>query len=182
MLYRKDRFHLIDGGTFWLSNTPDVASSRLNYDGVDRICTWVLLEDLETGKEFLLSNTHLINNRDEFYQKARAKQAEILFHYLRGKNYLLQFPGFLTGDLNGEPNEPLYSVATNWYVDSRTTAIQNNSSVDYTYQNYGKSHRLYDYCLHSPKNITILDYQILDDQYGGYVSDHYGVLVTALIN
>ena len=39
-----------------------------------------------------------------------------------------------------------------------------------------------DFCFHSPHKITVLDYRILDDQYNGYVSDHYGIMVTAVVN
>ena len=39
-----------------------------------------------------------------------------------------------------------------------------------------------DYCFHSPRNVTVLDYHILSDVVEGYVSDHYGLLVTAVLN
>lgn len=183
ILYRKDRFVLQDGGTFWLSNTPHTAPSKLNYDGPYRICTWVLLTDTETGKTFLYSNTHLNHKDSEFYQEVRARQAEILLHTLRGNgNKLEEYPGFLTGDFNGESYEPFYPQVTAWYRDAASTAITDSSKVHYSYHGYGKEQWMIDYCFHSPRNVTVLDYHILSDVVEGYVSDHYGLLVTAVLN
>ena len=183
ILYRKDRFELKDGGTFWLSNTPDIPQSQLNYGELCRICTWALLADLETGETLLFSNTHLHHRRNEFFQEVRTRQAEILFRYLRrGENKLMQYPGFLTGDFNGESDEPFYAQVTAYYEDSGIAAITNSSSVDYTFHDYGQEQLSYDYCFYSPGKVTVLDYRILDDQYDGYISDHYGILVTAVVN
>ena len=181
VLYRKDRFAFQDGETFWLSNTPSQAASKLNYDGAVRICTWALLRDSETGNVFLFSNTHLQNGTSEFYQEIRSRQAEILFRHLRKGNMLTIYPGFLTGDFNGESEERFYSELTAYYEDSEPTAITNSSAVNYSYHNYGSSHTLIDFCFHSPNNVGILDYKILDDQYSGYVSDHYGIFITAVV-
>lgn len=54
----------VDKGTFWLSETPDTQSK---YDGAgcNRICTWVLLRETETGKLLLHMNTHLDNASSE---------------------------------------------------------------------------------------------------------------------
>ncbi len=183
ILYRKDRFEFRDGGTFWLSNTPDEPRSQLNYEGVYRICTWILLTDTETEKTMLYSNTHLQNGGGEGNQEVRARQAEILLRYLRrGDNKLNQNPGFLTGDFNGTQNEAFYSEITQYYEDAEKVAITNSSAVDYSYHEYGATQWLLDYCFNSPKKVAVLDYHILDDQFGGYVSDHYGLLVTAVLN
>ncbi len=182
ILFRKGRFQLKDGETFWLSNTPSEPASKLNYSGVPRICTWTLLQDLETEKNILFSNTHLQNGYREEFGEVRNQQAEILLRRLRkGNNILAENPGFLTGDFNGVPEEPFYSQITGTYEDAQKTAINNHSTVEYSYHDYGRVRYLLDYCFYSPKKATILDYQILDDQYGGYISDHYGLLVTAIV-
>ena len=183
ILFRKDRFTLRQGNTFWLSNTPSESASKLNYDGSPRICTWVLLQDSDTGKEFLFGNTHLHHHNSDYYRALRARQAEVILWKLNGYgNTVPRYPEFLTGDFNGEPDEPFYSVMTEVYDDSRTTAIVNSSRISYSFHDYGQEENLLDYCFHSPGNTTILDYHILDDQYNGYVSDHYGILITAILN
>ena len=181
ILYRKSRFVFLDGETFWLSNTPTDAVTKLNYEGSPRICTWGLFHDSETGKDFLFSNTHLYHPVTDYAAEVRARQAEILLWHLRKGDMFATYPGFLTGDFNGESYEAFYFQVTPYYHDARFTAISNSSSVDYSFNNYGRSQALIDYCFHSPDNVTILDYRILDDQYGDYISDHYGILVTAIV-
>ena len=71
---------------------------------------------------------------------------------------------------------------TAWYRDAASTAITDSSKVHYSYHGYGKEQWMIDYCFHSPRNVTVLDYHILSDVVEGYVSDHYGLLVTAVLN
>ncbi len=48
--YLRDRFELLDSGTFWLSETPDKVSR--GWDGAcNRTVTWVELKDRKSGKE-----------------------------------------------------------------------------------------------------------------------------------
>lgn len=49
VFYRRDRFTPLESGTFWLSETPDVAGSK-GWDGAcERVATWVVLHDREGG-------------------------------------------------------------------------------------------------------------------------------------
>lgn len=58
IFYKKELFKLIDGNTFWLSNTPNIPSK--GWDAMyPRICTWVKLKDLRNNKEIYFFNTHL---------------------------------------------------------------------------------------------------------------------------
>ena len=48
ILYRKDKFTLIDSGTRWLSETPEVKYS-VSYDSAcRRIASWAMLEQLSS--------------------------------------------------------------------------------------------------------------------------------------
>ena len=60
IMYRNDKYKLVDSGTFWLSETPFIVSKGwdANYP---RTCTLVVLENLETGKQYAHVNTHLDN-------------------------------------------------------------------------------------------------------------------------
>ncbi len=98
--YRKDKFELLDSGTFWLSPTPDVPGSGYPNSSFVRVCSYGLFRDRKTGTEFVLYNTHLDINGDK--EKAdgnalRAEQAAIIVRHARrfsGK------PIFVTGDFN----------------------------------------------------------------------------------
>lgn len=65
--WKKDRFEKIDGGTFWLSETPEVPGSRAFDTYWPRICTWVKLrvkdapESEKPAPIFCVYNVHLDN-------------------------------------------------------------------------------------------------------------------------
>ena len=61
IFYRKERFDEVDGGTFWLSDTPEVPGSISWGAAYTRICSWALLKDRRSSKIFLLANTHADN-------------------------------------------------------------------------------------------------------------------------
>ena len=58
IMFRKDRFELLDQGNFWLSETPDVPSKGWGSTS-ERATLWVKLKELKTGKVFFVFNTHL---------------------------------------------------------------------------------------------------------------------------
>ncbi len=64
LAYLKSRFDFLDGGTFWLSSTPEVVGSKTWGSGVEdsglpRICTWALLKDKQSGGFLCFACTHL---------------------------------------------------------------------------------------------------------------------------
>ena len=59
VFYKKDKFNLLDSGNFWLSTTPDKAGTRSWDSSCTRICTWVVLEEKETGLVYVHLATHL---------------------------------------------------------------------------------------------------------------------------
>ena len=63
VFYRRSRLKMLDGGTFWLSETPEKASR--GWDGAcNRVCTWGYFQDKVTKAKFYFLNTH-IENRGE---------------------------------------------------------------------------------------------------------------------
>jgi endonuclease/exonuclease/phosphatase family metal-dependent hydrolase len=80
-MYRLDRFEQVRGGTFWLSETPDVPSK--GWDAAfARVCSWVELRDRKTaGRSVVFFNTHWDHRgviaRAESAKLMRAKVAEI---------------------------------------------------------------------------------------------------------
>ncbi len=179
ILYRRDRFKLLDGGSFWLSDTPEVAASKYPDSLYPRICTWVLLKDLETGQVFYFENTHLHHAYSEDFDFA-LRQLEVLFEEMdKVYDRLGRHPVFLVGDFNRSPQSDTYRFALSRLRDARVEALRNSSRIDYTYHNFGRKKQLLDHCFYQGDQLVILDYHIVDESYGGYISDHYGVLTEA---
>ncbi len=95
--YRKDKFDLVDSGTFWLSETPDVRGSYLEASLYPRICTWAHLRDKVTGYEYIHVNTHLDHLGGSDGRTLRTAQVRVILEYLRT---LPDVPMVMTGDFN----------------------------------------------------------------------------------
>jgi len=175
ILYRLDRFELLDSGDFWLSSTPNQVS-KVNGSNCYRICTWALLKDKVTGKTLVFANTHLDHGTDA----VRDQQVQYLFSGLGDK--IGKYPIYLTGDFNATPDSSVYSVATSKLLDARTTALENRSTISWTFDSYGTKNpgKIIDYCFYDSQS-DALWYKVLSDQFGGYVSDHYGVITEFII-
>jgi endonuclease/exonuclease/phosphatase family metal-dependent hydrolase len=101
--WRKERFEKVDGGHFWLSETPEVAGSKSWDSSLPRMATWVKLKDkLKTdAKPVLFVNTHF----DHIGKVARLEAAKLIRDRIGtlGKDCSV----ILTGDFNsGEGSEP----------------------------------------------------------------------------
>ncbi|MBQ1846925.1 MAG: endonuclease/exonuclease/phosphatase family protein [Clostridia bacterium] len=99
--YRKDKFELVEYGTFWLSDTPDKAGSSVKGANYPRICTWAILKDKVTGTQFAHINTHLDhngNNDSATGNTIRKEQMSVIIKFAAEK--FGDLPQFLTGDLN----------------------------------------------------------------------------------
>jgi endonuclease/exonuclease/phosphatase family metal-dependent hydrolase len=101
--WKKDRFEKIDGGHFWLSETPDVAGSKSWDSSLPRMATWVKLRDRkdDAAKPVLWINTHF----DHRGPRARIEAAKIIRDKAEslGKGCSI----LITGDFNSaEGSEP----------------------------------------------------------------------------
>lgn len=104
IFYRKERFELLDKGTFWLSPTPQKPGSRGWDAAITRIATWVKLRDRRASATFYAVNTHFDNQG----AKARAQSAALLVERLSGQ--FKDHPVILTGDFNTPPKSPPYKT------------------------------------------------------------------------
>lgn len=97
LFYRKDRWKLLESGTFWLSEDPGKPGS-VGWDAaLPRVATWIRLEHLSTGKKAYFFNTHF----DHKGSKARQESALVI---LRRMDVLLpKEPVVLMGDFNSPP-------------------------------------------------------------------------------
>lgn len=99
ILYRSDRWRVLDNGTFWLSDTPAVPGSTSWGNEITRIVTWARFVDEKTGLTVRVFNTHF----DHLSQPSREKSAELLAR--RIADQASNEPLIVTGDFNaGETN------------------------------------------------------------------------------
>lgn len=167
-LLRTNRYELVEEGFIYLSPTPDM-KSQFEGDSGPRSCCWAIVKDKSTNKELFLCNPHLDWNNDT----QRALQLEVMIEQL--SSYFRQYPTIACGDYNSTPDGPIYARMTELLMDTRVSAPKNISTIDFTCHGFGKSTSTIDYIFHNEELVPEL-YYILNDDYGGYVSDHYGVL------
>lgn len=169
ILYRMDRFELVETGTFWLSETPEYASTLPRASHM-RTCTWATLKDKQTGETILVANTHLDHTSSSF----RLAQMNILLEYLSEK--FSQYPCYLTGDMNTGSHSDTYAAITETFQDSHKTAWADLSTETGTFHGYsGHGYSEIDFVFHDDSS-TPVSYEIISKDYDGVVSDHFGVM------
>ena len=103
IFYRKARFEKLDGGHFWLSETPDRAGSKSWDSSLPRMVTWVKLRDRTNpeARPIAFFNTHF----DHRGPKARVESARLLRKKIEELGEGCRV--VLTGDFNsGDGSEP----------------------------------------------------------------------------
>ncbi len=182
IFFKTSRFELLDWGSFWLSETPDIPGSKSWDASVERIATWTKFLDKATGKKFFYINTHF----DHRGPISRTMAANILLEKARELHDGL--PVFFTGDLNtGSTTEAIAILSDNELVkDSYTsseTAPAGRKSPYYAYDFDRSDSDRGDY-IFVPKDATVLSYACIDDDIRDreYSSDHCPVLVEVTIN
>ena len=104
ILFRTDRFHVAEAGTFWFSDTPSVVASTSWGNTITRICTWARFIDRD-GRGFYHFNLHL----DHQSQLSRERSTVLL--RARIDTRATPDPVILTGDFNaGETNPALLTL------------------------------------------------------------------------
>ena len=169
IFYKKDKYTVRDSGTFWLSKTPDKPGTKDWGSQNIRICTWVILENKETGEAYAHFNTHL----DHISGTARAMQMDVLLDKIA--TYAGGLPVVLTGDFNDEAGSAMYEKATAVLRDSRLLAPVTEDKA--TFHNYGGAVLMdkIDF-IFVGESVNPLVYHVIDDKIGGdYLSDHYGI-------
>ena len=106
VLWRADRFALVDRGHFWLSSRPEVPGSRDHERAVVRMATWARLVERSSGQPLFVLNTHL-DHRVVDAQVEGATQVRAALDDLVGDE-----PVVVTGDLNARPADEAHAILT----------------------------------------------------------------------
>jgi endonuclease/exonuclease/phosphatase family metal-dependent hydrolase len=94
ILYKRDHFSIQNYGTFWFSDTPEVAGSCHWGNSQPRICTWAFFKRKTDESMFAVYNVHL----DHHSYRSRQKSIELLNLILSTHTDTL--PVIITGDFN----------------------------------------------------------------------------------
>ena len=171
VFYRTDMYTLVDKGSFWLSETPDVMSKDWGA-ACYRICSYVILKENASKKEFVVFNTHLDHVSDE----ARINGINVVLNKIKDFGSI---PAILMGDLNAEEDSETYMSATESFYDVKYQT--ENTMTSCTYQNWGKSldRNCIDYIMVSKGDFKVDSYKVITDTFDGvYTSDHFPLIAT----
>lgn len=178
--YRRDRFEVLDEGTFWYSETPDEKS--LGWDATDlRICNWGRFRDRRSGREFYLFNSH-------FYwrlKEAKRNSGKVLRDKVR------QIAGdaavICTGDFNSTDDSPQIKDIEELLRDARRiseSAPAGPEKTDLGGGNFqGEPKARIDYVFVNGR-VKIRSYEVPEDvrPNGHYPSDHLPVVCRLAID
>jgi endonuclease/exonuclease/phosphatase family metal-dependent hydrolase len=174
IFYRNDRFRCLSQGGYWLSETPHITGSRSWDSACVRLANWVRLEEVDSGWDFRVINTHL----DHVSQPARESQARLINQDAAA--YPVDYPQFLTGDMNcDEGNRAIAIFREGGWWDTYE-AVHGTADPGFTYHGFkgpgfesdiGKIDWVF-----ARGTVSVVGAELVTDARGGHFpSDHYFV-------
>ena len=179
ILYRTDRFTMLDSGTFWFSKTPDKPSTRFG-NFCPRICSWVQLQDKNTGTGLYIYNLHL----DNLSQSSRGKSVRQLAKHIAARK--TSEPFIVMGDFNMTLENPamryLQQIPDLQMTDAWLSVNSGKSNIGTRHNFSGKTNGPKIDHIPISKNVQALEVDIdQTDVNGKYPSDHYPVIAKILL-
>ena len=184
ILFKKDRFEVLEENTFWLSDSPESVGVAGWDAALPRIVTWAKFRDKYSGKSFFHFNTHF----DHRGKQARQNSAKLLLERVNkvaGVN-----PVLVTGDFNAVPESLPYQVLTSFESPQKLSdALMLTESPHHGplstltngFKVAGVPGRRIDY-IFIKNGVRVLRHAILSDSWGGRLpSDHLPVIATCRI-
>ena len=180
VFYLKSKFELLDSGTKWMTETPDVSGSKVPESSLPRVFSYAVLKVKETGQTFVHVNTHL----EHTSEKAREIQAGHLLKFLEtyrdtGMTYIV------SGDFNCAKGAGSYSLMTSSGLRD-ALSIADEAVRGATYHGYGKTSTVIDHIFVSG-GVEVSYYKACTETFpsasGGiaYPSDHNPVIIDYVI-
>lgn len=166
VFFRKDRFSVLNSGTFWLSETPDLPSK--GWDAAcRRVCTYAQLFDKQEQKAFFHYNTHL----DHVGGTAQIEGAKLI---VKAAAENASLPVLVTGDFNITPGSDVYQIMQSaGFFDIREAAPDTDQT--YTFHNFNREQKIIDY-IWSNNHVQAKRFKVITQVHEGRApSDHYPV-------
>ncbi|NRA52119.1 MAG: endonuclease/exonuclease/phosphatase family protein [Phaeodactylibacter sp.] len=176
IFYSYARYEKLDGGTFWLSPTPDQVGSKGWDAALPRVATWVKLREKKNKEVFFVFNTHF----DHRGETARLESAKLILRKIEA--IAGDTPVILTGDFNCSPGSLPYNTITSATTSRMEDAIGRselphhgpNATWTDSFKVPGSGERI-DYIFVSP-GIIVHRHAALAESWGGLLpSDHLPV-------
>ena len=170
IFYKESLYTLKDKGSFWLSETPEVMSKDWGSQCY-RICSYVILTEKTSGRDFVVFNTHLDHVSDE----ARIKGIAVVLDKIAQFGGL---PAVIMGDFNALEGSQTYQSATEYFLDAQYAAAE--TMEHHTYQNWGNPEKFkrLDYFMISKSGFGVERYWVVEPIHDGiYASDHCPIVL-----
>lgn len=166
IFWNKKNFSMVDWGTLWLSETPDLPSKSWDAE-VNSTAVWALMKDKKTGNRFYVVNVDL----DESGKEARSEGLQVVLDKLSAMNPD-SLPVVMTGGFCMRPADPALAEVEAKMENARKSAAKTDNTG--TYHNWGKNNEILDHIYHSGFG-GCSEYQTVTKKYAErkFVSDHY---------
>jgi endonuclease/exonuclease/phosphatase family metal-dependent hydrolase len=136
IFWKSSKIELLEAGEFWLSRTPDEASSDWGVP-YPLGATWVKLRDVATGLPLLHMNTHLEDGDDG--ELSRVEGSKLIIERIT-QLQAGHIPAFVTGDFNCNSESVTYSIFKNTGFTDTYLAGGNTDGKDSTFHGYEGEH------------------------------------------
>jgi len=178
IFYNKKRLTLVDSGTYWLSETPDVPGSKGWNAACERVATWGIFNIVNTNQQVFAINTHL----DHVSNDARVNGIKLILKQI--KKLDKKTPIVLTGDFNSTPDSEVVTYIKNHLIDTREIAKE-TYGPNSTFHNFGKipenDRNIIDYIFVN-EGVEVTKYSVLDEKLDGiFLSDHNPVVANIVL-
>ena len=145
VLWKKEKYDVIDKGHFWCSSTPEKPNTGTFDDGsisdIPRCINWVILKDKATGIRFVVFGVHL----DAKYQESRVNSVPLVLEY--AEKILKGLPVIMTGDWNFHDTNVVYPLMVSGpFADARyRTPSPERMQLQGTFNSWGARTNEYNY-------------------------------------
>ncbi len=174
ILFSRERYELLSGGSFWLSDQPLIGGSKSWGTARARHANWVRLKDIESQKEFRVINTHL----DHVSQDSREMQIGLILK--ESEQYQQEFPQILAGDFNADFRNPVLDIVkesgwTDTYASVHGSHYPNFTGHGFAGKESKSTRGPIDYIFARGNTKANKAQIIIDTDEGRYPSDHFFV-------
>lgn len=176
LFFKKDKFNLLESGTFWLSESPD--SISVGWDAaLERITTYALLEDKSNGQKIWVLNAHF----DHQGELARDNSARLILEKIENFKAHTDCPVLFMGDLNAPPSNRAIALLGVELKDSYVVSEIPFQGLEGTYNDFNTQQTpvvRIDYIFVDKFKVKNYKHIVKKLENGNYVSDHFPVFIT----